>query len=454
MTDMTEKVAAAISRYHMLSEGERVIVGLSGGADSVSLSFALKELGYDVLCVHVNHCLRGKESDGDEAFCRELCQSCGFGFKSYRVDVKAYCAEHKESLELGARRLRYRCFEEAAGEYGIGRIATAHTLSDCFETAMINLIRGCGIKGISGIPPVRGCYVRPLIECSRADVERYLEKAGIGYVTDSTNLIPDCTRNIIRLQVMPVLESINPSLYKSYLSTSRNLRLLCGYLEKLSADSIKEAFISDNSFDAKRLAACGQPVSGMAVSELMKRFSGESSSARIDDILDICDKGGSVTLAGGVLARSENGILSFEKPQEAIGDIELELEVGASAEAFGKRLSAELIDANNVHRKFTNSELDYDKLRGVIFVRNRRSGDRIMLRGRDFTSSVKTLFNAGVRLEERKKRLFVCDEEGIVFIEGFGCAERVSCGSETKRVVRITVENLPGTQGSITVPSQ
>ncbi len=437
---MTEKVLQTLKYFNMLSEGERVLVGLSGGADSVALSLCLKELGAAVVCLHVNHCLRGDESDGDERFCREFCKRHGFELKVCRVDVVAYCREHKTSSELGARTLRYECFEKTADELGIDKIATAHTLTDCFETTLINLVRGCGIKGVCGIPPVRERYIRPLIECTREEIETFVKEHGERFVTDSTNMIPDCTRNIIRLNVVPKLLELNGGLYKSYKTTVRNLRGTLALTEKLCRESINSAKASDTSYYTDKLLGADQSIAGAALSEIMKAHCGESSADRIADVMKICRENGKITLSGGVIAEVRNGILSFNKSEEPIEDIEIPIDIGQSVCAFGKRLSIMTAEGNKINKKFTNNEMDYDKIRGDIFVRNRRCGDRIRLCGKGFTSSVKTLFNAEVEPRERAKRLFVCDDDGIVFIEGFGCADRVRCTANTEKTIEIFIE--------------
>ena len=196
---MTERIIGSIDTYSMLKGGERVTAALSGGADSVCLLLVLKELeekyNIKVYAVHVNHCIRGEESDRDEHFCRDLCRKLGVELTVRRIDVPAYAADNKRSLEEAARDIRYSVFAEVASG---GKLATAHTASDSAETVILNLARGTGLKGICGIPPVRDNIIRPLIDVTRNDVENYLLKRGQNFITDSTNLSVDYTRNRIR----------------------------------------------------------------------------------------------------------------------------------------------------------------------------------------------------------------------------------------------------------------
>ncbi len=441
---MLEKVRQTINAYEMLKAGEKVLVGLSGGADSVSLALCLKQLGFAVCCVHVDHGLRGEESDRDREFCKEFCKQHGFELLVYSPNVKEYCEENKLSTELGARKLRYDAFEKAADKFSCEKIATAHTLSDCLETTLLNLTRGAGVKGLSGIPPVRDRFIRPLIDCTRAEIEEFVLSQGEGYVNDSTNFVDDCSRNIIRLNVVPQLERINSGIMKSYLSTVKVLRETSGYIWNLSENAINSAKISNNSYMTNILLACDEFVLENALSQIIKESCGESSFDRIADVVNICKNGGKITLPHDVYAENSNGILKFYKQTVKTEEFQSPLVIGEYMHFFDKCLFAEkltveeyLKENDNVHKKFTNYQIDYDKIKGSVFVRNRRSGDKIKLRGRDFTSSVKTLFNASVPVQERSKVLFLCDSEGIIFIEGFGCADRVKCTDSTINILEI-----------------
>ena len=443
---MLEKVRQTINSYDMLRADERVLVGLSGGADSVSLALCLKQLGFEVCCVHVDHGLRGEESDRDREFCEEFCKQHGFELLVYSPNVKKYCEENKLSTELGARKLRYDAFEQAAYKFSCKKIATAHTLSDCLETTLLNLTRGAGVKGLSGIPPVRGRYVRPLIDCTRAEIEEFLVSLGEGYVNDSTNFVDDCSRNIIRLNVLPQLERINGGIMKSYLSTVKVLRETSGYIWNLTEGAINSAKISNNSYKADVLLGCDNFILENALSQIIKDACGESSFERIADVVNICKNGGKVTLPHDVYAENSHGILKFYKQAVKTEEFQSPLVIGENMQFFNKNLLAEkyaveeyLKDNDNVHKKFTNYQIDYDKIKDSVFVRNRRSGDKIKLLGREFTSSVKTLFNACVTTEERGKVLFLCDSEGIIFVEGFGCADRVKCTDDTKNILEIKI---------------
>ena len=211
MDNMLNKVLDTIKEFDMFKKSERLLVCLSGGADSVSLLLCLNELGYDVCACHVNHQLRGRESERDQQFCEELCKKLNIELSVHRIDVTAFCKENAVSIEEGARELRYRIFDSIKAD----KICTAHTLSDCIETTVFNLARGTGLKGLCSIPPKRDRIVRPLINCTREEIIDYLKAKGQDFVTDSTNLTDEYTRNKVRHNIIPQLLRINPSLMKS-----------------------------------------------------------------------------------------------------------------------------------------------------------------------------------------------------------------------------------------------
>lgn len=203
-------VADYIGRYRLLDKDSVYIVAISGGADSVALMLILLELGYRIEAVHCNFRLRGSESDRDETFVRNLCLERGVPFHVVHFDTVEYASLHKISIEMAARQLRYAYFEQLREDIGASAICVAHHRNDSVETLLLNLIRGTGIRGLTGIRPVNGRIIRPLLCISRNDIENYLSVNGQDYVTDSTNLVADVKRNKIRLEILPLMSDINP----------------------------------------------------------------------------------------------------------------------------------------------------------------------------------------------------------------------------------------------------
>ncbi|MDE7226195.1 MAG: tRNA lysidine(34) synthetase TilS, partial [Ruminococcus sp.] len=238
---MIEKIHAFIEKYDMINSGDTVICGLSGGADSVCLLLSLlrlsEDMGFSVEAVHVNHCLRGEESDRDENFCRQLCLMLNVLFTAVSCDVGSHAESESISLEQAARDMRYQALQRIADGK---KIATAHNADDNIETILLNLVRGSGIKGLSGIPPVRGNIIRPLLTISRNEIEEYLSSENQDYVTDSTNLTDDYTRNKIRHNVIPVLKTINSSLADTTARTAEVLRSENDFIESETNSAYKK----------------------------------------------------------------------------------------------------------------------------------------------------------------------------------------------------------------------
>ena len=222
---MLTKVYKFIKDNNMICRGDTVVCGLSGGADSVALLISMSELseklGISVEALHVNHCLRGTESDGDEQFCRELCARLNVPFKAISCDVRSYAEQYSLSTEEAARKLRYDIFREhSKGK----KLATAHNANDNRETVILNLARGTGIKGLAGIPMIRGNIIRPLLTVTRKEIEDFLAKRSQPYVTDSTNLSDDYTRNKIRHRILPLLSEINSSAVETSINSINTVR--------------------------------------------------------------------------------------------------------------------------------------------------------------------------------------------------------------------------------------
>ena len=423
---MIDKVSKTIEKYSMLSPGESVAVGLSGGADSVCLLLILKNLGYDVRALHINHGLRGGESDRDEDFCKKLCRGLSVPLEVSREDVKGYCGKNRCSIELGARELRYKALERMSQGF---KIALAHTLSDCLETSVFNMSRGGGTHGLASIPPVRGNIVRPLIDCTRSEIEDYLKTVGQEYVTDSTNLIPDCSRNIIRLNIIPELKKINPGLESAYLNSVRALREDDEFIEKSAQKALSEC-----GGDFTKIP--DGAVLSRAISIILRQEGIEPSYDRISRAKEMLKTGGRINIKKGVYMLFSSGRISFERDEEPepeyITDLKHELRLPE------KTLTVTKISPFDISRYQKNELrfiLDLCKVAGEYTVRHVRGSEKIRLAGRGMTQTVKKLMD----VKARARDYVIADSEGVIYIEGVGISERVSCTEETSSGLRIDI---------------
>ena len=316
MDQFYEKIEKAISDYNMISKGDAVVIALSGGADSVSLLCALnklsQELSFSLSACHVNHGLRGEESDGDMRFCEELCEKLGVQLEILNTDVKRFQQKH-ESLEETARRVRYDFFAKVSQGK---KLATAHNSNDSAETVLLNMMRGTGLKGLCGIPPVRGNIIRPLIYCSRDEVEQFCKENSLSYVTDKTNLSDDYTRNKVRHSILPEMLKINPSLLDTVSRMEKNLREDNELLEALADEALQNAK-ADRGYKTAILSQQPKPVLRRAIRRLLMDGGIEPSTLRIEMAEEIILAGkGKINPCRGKFVTVKKGEVFIEEQEQ------------------------------------------------------------------------------------------------------------------------------------------
>jgi len=261
MTDkyaFLHKIKAFAAEEKLFSEGAKYLVALSGGADSVALLRVMLQMKLPIEAATCNFHLRGEESDRDEKFCVSLCEKLGIKIHLAHFDTTTYADLHNVSIEMAARELRYDYFEQLRKAVGAAAICVAHHRDDSAETLLINLIRGTGIRGLRGIAPRNGNILRPLLCVSRREIEHFLDEMGQNYVTDSTNLVDDVLRNKVRLDLLPMLESINPSIRKSLYDTSAHVNEALKLLDYATEKAIAE-IVNGDSISIKALLCSPAP---------------------------------------------------------------------------------------------------------------------------------------------------------------------------------------------------
>ena len=426
---MHNKVFHTIEVYGMLHEGDTVVVGVSGGADSCALLHCLCRLrerqSLTVRACHVHHGLRGAEADRDEQFTRQLCERLQVPLTVLHADVKAEAARRKIGTEQCGREIRYAFFEEQAAPCG-AKIATAHTASDNAETILFHLVRGSGITGLSGIPPCRGQIIRPLIEVTRCEVEAYCRDNGLAYMTDSTNLTKAYSRNLLRLEVMPVLQQLNPSLEHTLIGLSQRMRAVDAYLSQQAAAALAQARIS-GGYAVSRLQALPEAVWAAAVRTLCAELGVIPEAKHLALLRKIVYNGGTVELGGGCQAVARQGIfrifLVTSQPSEDgcpwYGQDSL---VMLNKKYDLLRMTIDVFHNSEKNSKFLlASALDYDTIPVTSCFRTRRSGDSITLPYRNVTKSVrKLMIECKVPRETRDQVLLLADGSQVLWIEGLG----------------------------------
>ena len=447
---MKSNVIAAINKYNMIKENDTIVVGVSGGADSMALlHFLLNEsdnLKIKVIVAHINHCLRGEESDRDEKFVSDYCRDNGVIFYSCRSNVKSEASEYGISIEECGRKVRYNYFNNIAEKYH-AKIATAHTLSDSIETTMFNMIRGTGIKGLSGIAPARGKIIRPLIFVTRSQIEDYCVKNKIKYVTDSSNLCYDYTRNKIRLDIVPKMREINTAFEKSFLRLKEQVEDDCSYLNNIAKAELDKSMIN-GMYDINVISKLEKPIkSRLIIQAVYNKFNIYLQNSHIDLICEIIDNGhGTVTIPGKIYVKVENGFLRIYKDAPEIKNWKNKFNEGKILTDSGRKFIIEIITKNEyLSLKKTDKNLiykclDYDKITENTIIRNRKPGDKFTQKNRKVRKSLKKLFNEKkVPIEKRNELAIIDDGNEILWIEGIGPSEKAAVSENTKKVVLIVI---------------
>ena len=296
---MTHKALSTCEKYKLLEDGGTVLVALSGGADSTALLhflYSVKEkYNLTILAAHLNHGIRGEEADRDERFCKILCEKYNIPFYSKTLDIPALSKQRGVSEELCGRDERY-AFLGTLAEAHNARIATAHNADDNAETLIFNLARGSSLRGAAGIPPKRGRIIRPLIEVTRAQIEEYCAENGLDFVTDSTNLGDEYTRNKIRHHVIPVLRELNPSFEAAVTRFTDTAAEVSDYLD-IQADAALTAAETDYGYFADRLLDNHPAVLKTAINILLKKYYIQTDSKKLGLIADILRNGGAAELS-------------------------------------------------------------------------------------------------------------------------------------------------------------
>lgn len=437
---MWRTVRSYIERNRLLSDDDRrpVLVGLSGGADSVALLSVLVRLGYACVALHCDFHLRGEESERDAAFARTFAESLGVPFYQTDFDTVAYAREHHLSIEMAARALRYVWFEETRERLGAQAIAVAHHRDDSVETVVMNLIRGTGIRGLTGIRPRNGFVVRPLLCVSRTDIVAWLENQGIRYVTDSTNLSDAYTRNFIRLNVLPLLERINPSVREAIARSAEHLSAVASVYAYEIARAREEVIVSEGCLSIEAL--CRFPAPEAILYELLKEYGfSRWVSAEVFDAL-----------------RKESGKVFYSKTHRLLKDRAYLWIVPLEREA--EKTSFLLDPSREIYREpvgLTFRELpitpdfqieknrrfayfDADKLRFPLTLRKWREGDWFVPFGMKGRQKLSDYFSDHKfsRIEKEKAWL-LCSGDAIIWLIGERADNRFRIDSGTKRVLAV-----------------
>ena len=435
----------------MLSGGDRVVVGVSGGADSVALLCVLKRLDMLDLSIsvcHINHNIRGVEADRDEQFVRDLCEKLGVPFYVLSADVPKIAKEKRISTELAGRNVRYEFFEKIKAETNSDKIAVAQNKNDFAETIFLNITRGCTLNGLKGTPKVRDSIVRPLISTKRCEIEDYLNEIGMGYVTDSTNLENEYSRNIIRNLVFPALSKINPSLSDTVYKNSQYIVDDNEFIESYALSIYKRiSEVSDSlvKIETEKMSDEHVSIKRRVILNAIKNLKGDTKnieSEHIDGILNL-SKSGTKFSVQNLTVYFNYGILTFELKKSESADFSYDITYGESIEIenTGVRYHFEIVSPDKMENRENIQYISADNLEGLQ-LRNRRDGDRFNPYGMTGYKKLKDFFiDIKIPLQERGNIPLLASENEIIAVLGHRISNKYAVTNDTKSALKITKED-------------
>jgi len=459
---LIKNVLRTIEENKMFNKGDKVIVAVSGGPDSICLLHMLyvlqNRLGITLYAAHVNHCLRGEEGDKDEEYVKKFCESLSVEFKSLKINVNYIAKEKRISCESAGREARYKFFEELKKELKAEKIAIAHNANDQAETVLMRIMRGAGMQGLTGIRPVRdNIFVRPLIRTTRDEIEKYCDNNNLHPRIDKTNLETIYSRNKIRLELIPYIQNnFNRDIITVLNRLSDIIKIDNDYLNYISQEKFKKyceikaqkviifkgAFLEDKAVLVRIIRMSLETVAG----DLK-----DIERIHIFNIIDIqkCSTGKEIMLPHNLLASNDYGNIIVKKNiKECMKNCEIQytLRMGFNnITDIRSKVYINLIDLKEYayYKKDRFIQyFDYDKIKGSIILRNRRKGDKFIPLGMIGNKKLKSLFiDLKISKDKRNKIPLICFGDDIGWIVGYRISELFKVDKNTKNILAVKFES-------------
>ena len=436
---MIHKIQTYIEANHLLTFDKPVIVGFSGGGDSVSLLHILNQLGYKCIAAHCNFHLRGNESDHDEEICREFAGKHNIIFEKVDFDTESYATEQRISIEMAARDLRYDWFETIRKKYDAQAIAVAHHRDDSNETIILNMMRGTGIRGLCGIRKKNGFIVRPLLCISKDDIARYLEDHKLPFATDSSNLSDEHTRNFIRLRLMPLMEEINPSVRETLARTAEHLSD-AESIYKHTIEQAKKTLIQKTNDKEFRISISDikkQVAPKTVLYELLNPygFTRDISEDIFNSLTGESGKKFNAPISNFKLLKDRDFIVIYKQPEKTTKKYTIE-ENSIDCDKLPITISFHKIEVDKsfvIDKSPSTATFDYDKINFPLTLRKWQSGDWFIPFGMSGRKKLSDYFSdQKFSILEKEKTLLLCCGEEIIWIIGKRIDNRFRIDNNTK----------------------
>ena len=419
---MNNKVLKTVKKYNMLSKGDRVLIGVSGGADSIALLefFVSVKEKYDLdICVaHIEHGIRGEDSVNDAEFVKNYCKKLGVSFYLKTIDAPNLAKKAKMGVEEYSRMARYDFFNTIECD----KIATAHNLTDNIETLLFRLARGTGLKGACSIPAVRGKIIRPFIEVSSGEIRKWCNDNNIPYRVDCTNSDSAYSRNLIRLEILPLFEKLNANYQDNIENFISDVNEDYAFIDDY-VKSIYPKIVKNNEIDLPKLNELDLSIKKRILIMFFDENGYSLNRIHLQSVIDITLKSGKTQIKENIFAISAKGKIRIAKFND----------LNKKDEFVTKILNIDEFKDKNI-----DFYCDCDKIVGNIIIRAKQAGDRIKPAGRNVSKTLKKLFNeSAYPVEKRNKKIVVCDDFGIVGVIGLCADERVKVDCNTAKILTI-----------------
>ena len=464
---MCEKVLSYIKDNNLIKSGDKILVALSGGPDSVCLLNILfelrEELNIDIGAAHLNHLLRGEDAFKDEEYAINICNKMGIKCFVKRVDINGYAKEHKLSSEMAGRNARYNFFDEILEQEGFDKVATAHNANDQAETILLRLMRGTGLEGLGGIKASRDDkIIRPILCLSREEVEKYIEVRNLSPRIDKTNFEKNYNRNKIRLDILPYMkDNFNEDIIQTLNRMSLLLQKDNEFLENLTLNFYNKYCMQYNDYFIikKEIFKEEEPIVNRVLRHAITRYSKSNYDFEMKHIYKIShlakkNSGKSVDLPNGIYAENiygdiyiKNKIKKYDINNEKKKIILSKDNINKSTIQFYKFSIEFSIISNYGNNDISSNKnnliqyFDFDKINDNILIRNRNDGDKIIPLGMNGSKKIKDIFiDMKIPKEERDNIPILCFDEKIAWIIGIRTSENYKITNESKNILKVVVE--------------
>ncbi len=445
-----EKIFFFIEKNRLIEKGDSILIGFSGGADSSFVLYFLNKYAakykIKIAAVHVNHSLRGEEAERDEKFCKRIAEETGIELFVKRVDVKEFSRKNKYSIEEAARILRYDVFEKIAEKEDFSKICTAHNMNDNSETILLNLFKGTGTVGLSGISPKRDKIIRPILAVTRDEIESYLKSHNIPFITDSSNADVNFLRNKIRHDILPVIRNgINPNVDKAILNLSGIMLKRNLFIKKYAAD-LRINLLSEKNGELILNISRLDSDSFLLLDEILRpklenifSFTPEYQDIEKIESLIKARKGTAVTFRNRLQGIREENEIVFYRPDRELETKEIIFKLGENV----KNKEIELVFKSDLSRESGCEIISLDDCGETFILRKWKSGDKFQPLGMrknkkisDFLTDIK------VPSRNRNKIYVLENRREIIWVVGYRISDKVKIKNNSRKKVKLCVKKM------------